>query len=248
MASPDMTGPAQHRVAKAAISFTGGKDSVLALHLVHAHPEQHDSAAALSVVGLVTFSPAESTKPFLSHPIPFIQLQADSLALPHSVSLISDPFLESYSEQIRALNTRLSIEHLVTGDIEDVCNGFMTRAVEPTPVKLVTPLWQRPRSALIQQFRDFDMRILVTCANLRLMREPLARRLVGAVLTDDLWDELLREEGVDACGEGGEYHTMVLDATLFRKRLEIADGEQCVSDCGNYLYFQPGTITAVEKT
>lgn len=46
------------------------------------------------------------------------------------------------------------IEALVTGDILDVCERFMERAVEGTGVALIRPLWGRPRLELLQAMED----------------------------------------------------------------------------------------------
>ncbi len=123
---------------KAAVSFTGGKDCVLSLHLVHAgaHATAHNSEAAvhnndLNVVVLVTFAPKGDVK-FKAHPLPMIEAQASALGLQHLMVEVGDPYLESYRNGIAQLRIQHGIEVLVTGDILDVCDGFLRRATEGT--------------------------------------------------------------------------------------------------------------------
>ena len=77
-----MTSP----TTNAAVLWTGGKDSALALHEAR--------QAGCRVRGLVTFAPPEPD--FLAHPIAFMKLQAAALALPHWLWPVHEPFHESY--------------------------------------------------------------------------------------------------------------------------------------------------------
>jgi len=100
---------------KAALSFTGGKDCLLALSEVH--------GKEVDVTVLVTFGPPEAfleeeeegeegasdsdktetkekkkKKTFLAHPLRVMKMQARALGLPHVVMPIQGPnYLESYA-------------------------------------------------------------------------------------------------------------------------------------------------------
>ena len=62
-----------HPAANAAVLWTGGKDSALALHEARLN--------GCRVRCLVTFASPEPN--FLAHPLAFMKLQATALALPH---------------------------------------------------------------------------------------------------------------------------------------------------------------------
>lgn len=47
--------------------------------------------------------------------------------------------------------------------------------------------------------------------------------------------ELSKRTGLDICGEQGEYHTMVLDGPLFKKRVEIVSYSKHVEDSTMYI-------------
>jgi diphthamide synthase (EF-2-diphthine--ammonia ligase) len=180
---------------KAAVSFTGGKDSMLALHLVaqnislNTQPEDAamkalaaaaaqaaraanygTPAASTAISLLVTFAPYGHDKPgkgFKAHPIPAIRAQARALGIPHIVCEL-DPSLsplEAYKQQIGMLNSKYGITQLVTGDILDVADGFMRRAVDGTGVTLVTPLWQQPRQKVLAACFALGVDSIISCIN-----------------------------------------------------------------------------------
>jgi diphthamide synthase (EF-2-diphthine--ammonia ligase) len=162
-----------------AVSFTGGKDSVLALHLYAGYGHELIPTPALRTnpdenhtIGLlVTFVPAPgpdgTIKGFKAHPLEFIRAQAASLGVPHVNCTVNAPFLESYRDQIQQLRTQHGITTLVTGDILDVSQGFMRQAVKGTGVELATPLWQLPRVDILQAMFDLNIRSVVSCINLQ---------------------------------------------------------------------------------
>ncbi|KAM3569091.1 hypothetical protein VYU27_008802 [Nannochloropsis oceanica] len=125
---------------KAALSFTGGKDCLLALSEVNNKLE-------VEVTVLVTFGPPEAflteeedvegegtsedsemkmkesnpkenkrrKKTFLAHPLRVIKMQALAIGLPHVVIPIEGPnYLESYANALRLLMFTHGVTHLVT--------------------------------------------------------------------------------------------------------------------------------------
>jgi len=193
----------------------------------------------------VTFTPPNTTKPFLAHPQHLISLQAKALSLPHSFLPVTPPYVESY----RSLITSQNVPYLATGDILDVCNQFMDRVVENTNVKLLRPLWERERNELMEMiFSHNDFEILISCVNLEKINEKVARELVGNILTRELYENvILKQVNVDGCGEMGEYHSMVLNAPLFKKKIVIKKGEQKLSDDEKFLYFIIDECETIDK-
>ncbi|GLC60214.1 hypothetical protein PLESTB_001586200 [Pleodorina starrii] len=170
---------------KAAVSFTGGKDSMTVLHMMLA-PEVALSAvsndawrddmrerlaqvAGYEVTLLVTFLPAGGKQSFKAHPLEVVQLQARALGLPHLLMEIestpTSTFLDSYAANIRRLREEYDVTALATGDILDVCSSFMPRAAAGTGVELLRPLWGIDRAALLELVWAYDMSPLITCVN-----------------------------------------------------------------------------------
>lgn len=196
----------------AAMLWTGGKDSSMALY----EAEQN----GYRVHCLVTFAPPEPD--FLAHPLAFIKMQAQALALPHYVMPISAPFEKSYESRLCGLRDEMGIHCVVTGDIAEV-NGnpnWIRERSRPAGMSVHTPLWGRDRSVLLRQFLDRGFKARFSCVNTRWLNE----NWIGRELNDSAIAELriIRERtGLDLCGEEGEYHTLVMDGPQFTRGIDI---------------------------
>lgn len=81
------------------------------------------------------------------------------------------------------------------------------------------PLWHEPTGPLARRMVDAGLEAVVTCANPRKFPVSFAGRRCDHALLDDL------PEGVDPCGEHGEFHTCGLAGPTFRERVCAAVGE-----------------------
>ena len=53
----------------------------------------------------------------------------------------------------------------------------------------------------------------------------LGKELLGRVFDNDFLALIQQTKGVTPCGEAGEYHTLVIDGPVFKKRLDIVKSE-----------------------
>ena len=59
------------------------------------------------------------------------------------------------------------------------------------------------------------------------VRDDLGRGWLGRRIDEDLLDELKDlNQSIDLCGENGEFHTLVTDGPIFKKRIVISESEQ----------------------
>lgn len=195
-----------------AMLWTGGKDSSMALY---------DAVQnGYCVRCLVTFAPPEPD--FLAHPLSFIKMQAQALALPHYVLPISAPFEKSYETSLRRLRDEMGINCVVTGDIAEV-NGnpnWIRERSRPVGMSVHTPLWGRDRNILLRQLLERGFKARFSCVKTRW----LTANWIGRELNDSAIAELriIRERtGIDLCGEEGEYHTLVIDGPQFTRGIDI---------------------------
>lgn len=204
-----------HLTQNAAMLWTGGKDSALALH------EAVRDGGRVSC--LVTFAPAQPT--FRAHPLAVMQWQAQVLGLPHHVVTVTEPFDAGYDHALRHLRDACGIDTVITGDIAEV-NGrpnWIRERCARVGLHARTPLWNRDRDQLLQQLRAAGLRAVISCVDTRrLDADWVGRELDDAAIAG--LRALREQRGIDLCGENGEYHTIVIDGPRFAQPLDIGGG------------------------
>ena len=204
---------------RAAVSWSGGKDSYLALHR---------SRSSYDVVALITMFDEHGERS-RSHGLrpQVLEAQADRLNLPicrgrGTWATYEEGYLRALDEA-RALD----ISHVIFGDIMYADNReFPERVCAAKGLAAVEPLWGEPTDQLFREFvlTGADARI-VTVRESVLDQSWLGRRLTLELQAS------LEAAGADPCGEHGEYHTVVVDAPAFTHPIALRPLE-CVSRHG----------------
>jgi uncharacterized protein (TIGR00290 family) len=198
---------------KVAALWTGGKDSALACY--KAIKDGH------KVAHLVTFL---WQTPSSAHDLELIRLQSEALGIPFLWFKLEKPYSESYKEAMKTLEKEYGIQAIVTGDIayvdsfhgnwiDDVCEG--------TSIKVIKPLWGLKRSELLSELLSSGFKVIFTCVKQPWFSESWLGRTIDQQSVQEL-GQLNERFGMDMCGEIGEYHTMTLDAPLFKQAIEIS--------------------------
>jgi uncharacterized protein (TIGR00290 family) len=219
----------------AALFWSGGKDSALALHSIRR------SRPDIEVVKLATCVSQVYDRVSM-HGIRrrLIEEQSDALGLPlqfvvipshdspncpmaHATPGTDFPPNDVYSLTILAALGKLKedgIEVVVFGDIflEDL-RAYRDKLLGFAGLEGCYPLWQRDTAELYDEFITLGFQAVVVCVDtLRLPAE-----VCGRLLTPDFRASL--PAGVDPCGERGEYHTFVFDGPLFRRPVAFTPAE-----------------------
>lgn len=200
------------------MSWSSGKDSMLALQV--ARDELH-----LEVVGLLTTVNAEFDRVAM-HAVRrcLLEAQAERLGLPlHVVEIPSPCSNEVYETRMAAALTAArsgGVGRVVYGDLflEDV-RAYRENALRGSEIAPVFPLWGRPTAELARDMIDAGIRAVVTCVDPRVVPHELAGRAFDARFLDDL------PEGVDPCGERGEFHTFVWHGPGFSAPIDVEVGK-----------------------
>ncbi|MFM5817582.1 Dph6-related ATP pyrophosphatase [Aeromonas sanarellii] len=193
-------------MSRVILLWSGGKDAMQAL--CHAREAGHQ------VVALVTFAPPEPR--FLAHPLPLVRRQAAALGLPHQLVTIEAPFELGYERALIRLKEQWHLDGVVTGDIDSVdgAPNWIRERCRPLGIKVHTPLWQQTREALLADLLARGIVAHLSCVDTRVLAPDwVGRRLDAATLAE--LQRLANAQGFDACGEQGEYHTMVTDGPGF---------------------------------
>ena len=196
------------------VSYSGGKDSTLALY----HAMQVGKAIGLIVMleeqGLRSRSHAMSME--------IIQAQANALGLPIITASSSWNDYETEFLKLLANAKQQGADVLVTGDLDMPEHGcWHDRITQQAGLKLCMPLWQRPHRKVIEEFIQLGFKTIIVTVNLDL---GMKVDDLGKILTLDYIQEL-EDRGIDPCGEGGEFHSTVIDGPLFTVPIAVRKGD-----------------------
>lgn len=200
------------------MAWSSGKDSAWALHRLRQDPRYE-------VAGLFcTVNRAFGRVAMHGVRIALLRAQAERLGLP--LEIIELPFpcsnadyeriMGAFVEQARAQD----IGAFGFGDLflEDV-RAYRERQLEGSGIAPVFPLWGEPTGALAREMIGAGLRAVLTCVDPRQAPAGLAGRAFDAALLAEL------PEGVDPCGERGEFHSFVWDGPMFGAPIAVEPGE-----------------------
>lgn len=200
------------------VSWSGGKDASLALHELRADPDRE-------VVELFT-TVHEDDGRLSMHGVrgDLVERQAAALGIPlRTVPIPADADNETYAARLAAPMADYAargVDSVAFADIflEGVREYREQRLAGPA-LDGAWPLWGRDTEALVREFVEAGFRARVACVDGDALGPEWAGRQVDAAFFAALPD------GVDPCGEHGEFHTFVTDGPGFAEtlRVEVAD-------------------------
>lgn len=200
---------------RCALSFSGGKDSVLAL--------DRANRQGLSVDFLVTMYDADSQRVrFHGVPIALLHAQAQALgipllAYPNTPGTFETVFLQSLHDLRQHGITTMLFGNIHLADVR----AWYEERTTAAGLLHREPLWGDPPGTLVREFLARGYSAILTCVE-EARTHP---EWLGAPLTSDLI-EAFEQVGIDPCGERGEYHTFVSDGPLFASPLTYTTGER----------------------
>jgi uncharacterized protein (TIGR00290 family) len=219
---------------KVVASWSGGKDSAYAYLLAKQQGHQ--------VISLLTMMMNEEKSNFHMIPTGILDGQAKAIGVP---LLKKTTRAETYEADFKAVLTAFKnqgAEALVTGDIYEVAGheeGWLGRILGEVGLKAVKPLWMGDTKQIYLDYLKSGLKATVVRTNRELSLDWL-----GRVLDRPFYDDILKLPGVDACGEGGEYHTVITDGPDFTQKIEILDAEKKRLDNGfGYLDIKKWKVT-----
>jgi diphthine-ammonia ligase len=206
-------------------SWSGGKDSCFAL--LQAIQSGYEPTVLLNVLN-------EKGSISRSHGIPAAILRAQASAAGVPIHLISSSW-EDYERRFTAALIKLKEEHKVSfaifGDIDlQAHRDWEEKVCRNASLIAMLPLWQQNRKKLVLQMLEAGLQAMIVSCN-----EAMGPGFLGELITPALITQL-ESMGIDACGENGEYHTLVLDCPLFKEGIHVHVEEKLQH--GNYWFSQ----------
>jgi len=198
----------------AAASWSGGKDSCLACY--KAMQEGHKVSHLANFV-----SQQYKRVSFHGTPANLIREQADSIGIPLlQRETTGDDYEVQFKKTIGSL-LEFGIEGMIFGDIYlQEHRDWVERVCGEIGVKVLEPLWGINTKDVYLQFIRSGFSALVVSAK----SDLIERDWLGRSINDEFL-KYLEKRGIDVCGENGEYHTVVIDGPIFKKRIRILEKE-----------------------
>ena len=219
---------------KVLFSWSGGKDSALALHRT-LNDERYDVAGLLTVVN-------EGYRRISMHGVmeTLLEQQAESIGLPmHRVYLPPDSSNQEYEARMERELLRHKqdgVSAVAFGDIflfeiKKYREGNLARI----GMKGVFPLWGQTDS--YRDFIELGFKAVVASADAKRLDGTFPGRLFDREFLDAL------PQSIDPNGENGEFHTFVFDGPIFRHAIPYTAGEVVQRDGFYYCDIRPQADT-----
>lgn len=204
---------------RAVVSFSGGKDSCLALW--RARQAGLDVRAVINVL-------EESGERNRSHGVPRSLLEAQAHSL--DVELVAPAtswrdYEARFTETLVDLKAR-GFEVAVFGDIDlQAHRDWEEKVCALAGIDCYLPLWHESRLELAHEILRLGFRAIVVCVDSRFLEDRYCGRIFDEQFIADL------PAAVDPCGENGEFHTFVFDGPGFNEpvRYEVAGTEKYIA-------------------
>jgi uncharacterized protein (TIGR00290 family) len=211
------------RKPRALISWSSGKDSAFALHEIRC-------AGEFEVVGALT-TVTETFARVSIHGVrqEILRAQCDAAGLPQTIVPIPYPCPnEIYEARMGAAVASAvgeGVSHMIFGDLylADI-RTYREQKLAGTGITPVFPLWERPTADLARAMLASGLEAWLATVDLKRLPAKFAGREFDAQLLADLPD------GIDPCGENGEFHTCVVAGPMFSQRLAVTTGARIERD------------------
>ena len=206
---------------KIVFSWSGGKDSALALHAIL-------RSGKYEVVSLLTTIATPQSR-ICMHGVreSLLEDQAAAIGVPcEKIYMSEHPTNSEYEEKLAqalAVHRSRGIRRVGFGDIflEDL-KAYRDKNLASWGLEGIYPIWKEDSRELIRRFVREGFKAVLVCIDQRKLPDAWAGRAIDASFLAAV------PEGVDPCGENGEYHTFVYDGPIFQDKIDVELGEQVI--------------------
>lgn len=197
---------------------SGGKDSLMSLYEL-GRDDRYNVAALVTTV-------TEGYDRVSMHGVrrSLLQQQAEALGLPLTEVTIppqasNDVYEDRMSDTLARFRDE-GIARVAFGDIflEDL-RTYRERQLDRIGLECLFPIWKRETTELVRTFIGLGFRAVTTCVDPQRLDESFVGRIIDDAFLDDLPD------GVDPCGENGEFHSFVFDGPILDRPIDVTRGE-----------------------
>ncbi|NQT02536.1 MAG: diphthine--ammonia ligase [Planctomycetes bacterium] len=209
---------------KVILSWSGGKDSAMALHALL-------KSGLYEIVSLLTTVSKQYER--ISHHgvrVELLEQQAAALGIRlHKLYLPqANCSLEDYEAVMKKAMLEYKDKDVLTVAFGDVflqdLREYRQRNLAKVGMEAIFPIWRRDTTEIVRTFIDLGFKAYLTCVDSEKLGSQFAGRPIDADLIRDLPD------GIDPCGENGEFHSYVYDGPIFQRPVGLSVGEVVLRD------------------
>ena len=216
-------------------SWSGGKDSCFSCYKA--------IQTGMDVRFLMNMMDESGTWSFVHRfPLTVLQQQSEALEIPLLHRLTGqDPYAVVFTRAIEEMKKN-GIEGGVFGDIDlDQHREWVENICHQSGIEAHLPLWGMSQDDVIAEFIELGFVSVIIACNEKYLGEEWLGRKVDKQFVSHL-EELRKTTDVTVCGEAGEYHTLVIDGPIFKKRIEIQDAVNRYNNGYRFLEIQKSEI------
>jgi len=200
-------------------SFSGGKDSVLAIY-------KAINKGMIPLALITTFNTDKKRSCFHGIPEPVLESISASIGVPvWYMKTSGEKYTENFEKKLRYAKEQ-GAEVCVFGDID--IEGHLkwcTERCENVDLEPFFPLYGQSRETVVNDFIESGFTAHFTIID----TSRINANLLGRKLTKEALMEI-KAQGADICGENGEYHTFVTDGPIFKKPVDVLFGEKVLEN------------------
>ena len=193
---------------KAYFNWSSGKDSALALYRAL---NRFDIKALLTVI-----DSTNNRIPMHGTNLDLLKAQSQSIGIP----LVTCDINTEYSEDKYKISLQEIIDKFKSQEISTALFGDIhllelkigrEEKCRQAGLKTDFPLWNNSPQELLHEFIDSGFKAIITCIDGSVLDKTFVGRMIDYDFINDLPD------GVDICGENGEYLSFVFDGPIFKE-------------------------------
>jgi uncharacterized protein (TIGR00290 family) len=203
---------------KTLLSWSSGKDSAWALHVLKQQPD-------IEVVGLFcTYNEKFERGAMHGVRTELIMQQAEKIGLPLQLIPIPDPCSDSDYKKIMADFVAgaksWKIDAIAFGDLYlEWIRRYRKANLAETGIAAIFPLWGMETRKLSAEMIDSGLRAKITTVDPEYLSADFSGHDYDMAFLEQIPDS------VDPCGENGEFHSFVYDGPMFKSKINVCTGE-----------------------
>jgi ABC transporter with metal-binding/Fe-S-binding domain ATP-binding protein len=202
---------------KLAALFSGGKDSTYAAYLAEKEGHEVSIFACMRPARLDSYM-------FHGVNIHLVPLVAEAQGKPLALAPSSGE-KEKEVEELKHFIELLNVQGVVSGAIASKYQrDRVDKICSELGIAHISPLWGKDPKRLLEAEIKSEMEVIMVHVAANGLDKSWLGRRIDKKAAGEL-AELAERYGINVCGEGGEYESLVVDAPWFRKRLEIRKAE-----------------------